>query len=80
MARTLVQELNDLHSDYVIAVNEAVADNDLTRVERLASDYDRDATLMVAEREGLTHLLPLVREKQQGGALRRLARLGRQAA
>ena len=80
MARTLVHELDALHNDYVIAVNQAVADNDLARVERLAGDYDRDATLLVAEREGLTHLLPLVREKQQGGALRRLARLGRQAA
>lgn len=80
MARTLVQELNDMHGEYVVAVNQAVADNDLSRVERLAADYDRDATLLVAEREGKTHLLPLVREKQQGGALRRLARMGRAGA
>jgi hypothetical protein len=80
MARTLVQELNDMHGEYVVAVNQAVADNDLNRVERLAADYDRDATFLVAEREGKTHLLPLVREKQQGGALRRLARIGRASA
>ena len=80
MARTLVQELDALHDNYVVAVNEAVADNDLVRVERLAADYDHDATHLVAEREGRTDLLPLARSRQQGSALRRLARRGRAAA
>jgi hypothetical protein len=80
MAHTLVEELDALHDDYVVAVNEAVAANDLARVERLAADYDHDATTLVAEREGRTHLLPLVRARQQRSALRRLARRGRAAA
>ncbi len=80
MASTLVEELDTLHDGYVVAVNEAVADNDLARVERLAAAYDHDATVLVAEREGRTHLVPLVRDRQQGSALRRLARRGRAAA
>lgn len=79
MTRTLVQELDAMHDQYVDAVNQAVADNDLARVERLAADYDRDATQLVAEREGRTDLLPLARERQRRMALRRLARRGRAA-
>lgn len=79
MTRTLVQELDAMHDQYVDAVNQAVADNDLVRVERLAADYDRDATQLVAEREGRTDLLPLARERQRLMALRRLARRGRAA-
>lgn len=75
MARTLVQELNELHAEYVVAVNQAVAADDLVRVERLAADYDREAIQLMAVAEGKTHMLPLpARATQGGGSLRRLAR------
>lgn len=56
----LIDELNELHASYVEAVNAAVAADDLERAERLAAAYDDDALRLVAEREGKTHLLPLI--------------------
>jgi hypothetical protein len=57
MAR-LVDEIDALHARYAEAVNLAVAEDDLARAEQLAADYDTEVTELVAEREGLTHLLP----------------------
>ena len=55
----LIDDLNVLHASYVAAINSAIESGDDTIVAELAADYDRDATFMVAEREGKTHLLPL---------------------
>lgn len=77
---SLVTELNALHAQYVVAVNEAVSADDLDRAEQLAEGYDQEATALVAEREGRTDLLPLVRQKHRGGALHVLARLTRRTA
>lgn len=74
MARTLLEELNDLHASYVEAVNLAVAEDNLARAEELAAGYDSAAILMVAEREGKTHLLPIRRPVSQDSHLRRLIR------
>ena len=76
MSRTLVEELDALHNDYVVAVNEAVADDDLVRVERLAADHDRAATALVARHEGTVHVLPATSNARRAG-LRRLTRRGR---
>lgn len=61
MFKSLVEELNDLHRAYVIAINEAVADGALAEAEQLAANYDRDAIELVADREGKQHLVHLVR-------------------
>ena len=55
----LVDELDVLHARYLTAVNSAVGQDDPGRAEELAADYDVEATTLVAEHEGLTHLLPL---------------------
>jgi hypothetical protein len=55
---TLVQDLDVLHASYVTAINTAIEDGRDEYVGELADSYDREATLMVAEREGKTHLLP----------------------
>lgn len=57
----LIDDLNALHARYVAAINSAVATGDQDLVDELASGYDTEATWMVAEREGKTHLLPLKR-------------------
>jgi hypothetical protein len=72
--RSLVQELNDLHASYVTLVNEAVADDDPARADRLAAEYDAEAIALIAEREGKTHLLPIRRPEQADTPLRRLVR------
>ncbi len=74
MTRTLLEELNDLHASYVDAVNAAVAEGDLPRAEELAAGYDTEAVQLVAEREGLTHLLPIRRPVHHESMLRRLVR------
>ena len=61
MSTRLIDDLNDLHSRYVRAINSAVEAGDQATVEELAAGYDTEATWMVAEREGKTHLLPLPR-------------------
>lgn len=57
---TLVQDLDVLHASYVDAINTAIESGHDDYVGELAASYDREATLMVAQREGKTHLLPLV--------------------
>ena len=52
LTRTLADDLHELHDCYVIAVNEAVAEDDMRRVTRLASDYDQRAMRLIADREG----------------------------
>jgi hypothetical protein len=74
MARTLLEELNDLHASYVEAVNHAVAEDDLARADELAHGYDSAAILLVAEREGKAHLLPIRRPVVRDSHLRRLIR------
>jgi hypothetical protein len=55
----LIDELNALHASYVDAINAAVAHDDLATAADLAAEYDRDAILLMAEREGRQDLLPL---------------------
>jgi hypothetical protein len=71
---TLLEELNDLHAGYVVAVNAAVEADDFTGAEELAAMYENEAILLMAEREGKTHLLPLRRQKSPDTALRRMIR------
>ncbi len=75
MTRTLIEELDALHATYVVAVNEAIEADDLTRAEALALAYEDDAIQLMAEREGLTHLLPLQRRRPADSRLRRIVRL-----
>jgi hypothetical protein len=49
MARS--HDLTALHDHYVAAVNRAVADGDLERVDRLAAEYDEEAAAIIAEHE-----------------------------
>lgn len=53
----LIDELNALHSSYVGALNTAVDAGQHVRADELAADYERDAILMMAEREGRHDLL-----------------------
>lgn len=71
---TLLEELNDLHARYVVAVNSAVETNDYARAEALAAMYEDDAIQLMAVREGKTHLLPLKRQKSPDTSLRRMIR------
>ena len=73
--RSLVQDLNDLHASFVSSINLAVDNNDLALADRLAAEYDTEAVKMIAEREGRTHMLPLVRRGEiTDTPLRRLVR------
>jgi hypothetical protein len=78
MAPTLRQELDQLHDEYVVAVNQAIADGAFDRAEELAAAYDNDAVELVADREGLTHLLPIRQPVRHGSVLRRLVQRHRQ--
>ena len=70
MTRTrLIDELDDLHASYVEAVNTAVAQGDLELADELAGRYDRDAIVLMAEREGRQDLLPLFGLSPDGGRL-----------
>ena len=60
-APRLIDDLNALHDRYVAAINTAVETGDQALIDELAAGYDTEATWMVAEREGKTHLLPLKR-------------------
>jgi hypothetical protein len=76
----MLQELDELHDFYAVAINTAIEDDDPRLAEQLAERYDTDAIQLIAEREGLTHLLPIRRPAQPDSALRRLvARLTRRA-
>ena len=70
----LVDQIDALHARYVGAVNIAVAGGDLARAEDLATAYDVEVTALVAEHEGLTHLLPLRRQGRPDSRVRVLLR------
>jgi hypothetical protein len=70
----LVDEIDAVHARYVDAVNVAVAADDLNRAEDLATAYDAEVTALIATREGLTHLLPLHRQRQPDSRLHALVR------
>ena len=69
----LIDELNELHDHYAGRIDEAVARDDVAAANDLAQSYEDDAIRLMAEREGLTHLLPLERQRPQS-ALRTLVR------
>ena len=71
----LIDELNQLHDHYASQVNEAVERDDIAAAEQLAQGYEDDAILLMAQREGLTHLLPLQRSSvRPESSLHRLVR------
>jgi hypothetical protein len=70
----LIDDLNVLHDRYVEAVNAAITADDLDRADRLAAEYDEEAIQLIAEREGLTHLLPIRRHHRADSGLRALIR------
>jgi hypothetical protein len=47
----LIDDLNVLHDGYVVAVNTAVAADDLDRANRLAAEYDEEANALIAARQ-----------------------------
>ena len=65
----LIEELNTLHESYVDAINNAITEGDVALATELAADYDRDALLLVADREGRQDLLPLFGLDRDGGRL-----------
>jgi len=69
MAR-LIDDLNSLHDRFIASVNTAVAEGDLVRADRLASEYDDEAIVMIALHEGRTDLLPLRRPAHADSGLR----------
>ena len=70
----LIDELNELHDSYASKVEAAIGRDDIDTAEQLAQSYEDDAIQLMAEREGLTHLLPLQRPVRQESSLHRLAR------
>ncbi|MFY9915825.1 MAG: hypothetical protein WAK18_14235 [Nocardioidaceae bacterium] len=70
----LLTSLDALHAGYVDRINRAVAVDHLQDADALAAAYDEDATRLVAEHDGLTHLLPLQRQIP-AMRLRRIERL-----
>ena len=70
----LIDELNELHDYYASKIEAAVGRDDLEVAEQLAQAYEDDAIMLMAEREGLTHLLPLQRPVAHESSLHRLAR------
>jgi hypothetical protein len=70
----LIDELNELHDDYARKIEAAVGRDDVEAAEQLAQGYEDDAIVLMAEREGLTHLLPLQRPATHESSLHRLAR------
>lgn len=63
----LIDELNALHTTYVQAINVAVEAGDLGLAAELAAEYDRDAILLMAEREGRQDLLAHFGLDRDGG-------------
>lgn len=63
----LIDELNALHTTYVQAINVAVEASDLGLAAELAAEYDRDAILLMAEREGRQDLLAHFGLDRDGG-------------
>jgi hypothetical protein len=70
----LIDELNELHDYYAIKIEAAVGRDEIDVAEQLAQGYEDDAIVLMAEREGLTHLLPLERAVAPESSLHRLAR------
>lgn len=70
----LIDELNELHDYYASKIEAAVGREEIEVAEQLAQAYEDDAIVLMAEREGLTHLLPLQRPVAQESSLHRLAR------
>lgn len=68
----LVDELNELHAHYLREIDLAVARDDLGLADRLAQAYEDEAIQLMAEREGLTSMLPLQVAGRGESALRRL--------
>jgi len=66
----LIDDLNTLHDGFVEAINVAVAEDDLERADRLAADYDQEAIMMIAVREGRTDLLPISRPQDEDSGVR----------
>ena len=77
----LIDELNELHAHYARMIEAAIAADDVASAEGYAQAYEDEAVRLMAEREGLTHLLPLPRFGTRPSALRtRVRRFGRRAA
>lgn len=78
----LIDELDELHTHYAGKVEEAVASDDLAAAQGFAQAYEDEAVQLMAERENLTHLLPLppfgTRESARRRVIRRLG-IGRAA-
>ncbi len=70
----LIDELNELHDYYARKIEAAIGRDDITAAESLAQGYEDDAVQLMAEREGLTHLLPLPPFGVRESSLRRLTR------
>ena len=70
----LIDELNELHDYYATKIEAAVGRDEIDVAEQLAQGYEDDAIVLMAEREGLTHLLPLQRTVAPESSLHRLAR------
>lgn len=77
MTTALADQLDALHTEYVIAVNEAVASDDLARVARLAREHDRAAKALVTRHDGTVRVLPRESRGSRRTGLRRLTRRGR---
>ena len=70
----LIDELNELHDTYATKVEAAIGRDDVATAEQLAQAYEDEAIQLMAEREGLTHLLPLQRTVRHESSLHRLVR------
>ena len=70
----LIDELNELHDFYAAKIEAAVTRDDLVLADQLAQNYEDDAVRLMAERENLTHLLPLRRLGSRESALRGVVR------
>ena len=75
----LIDELNELHDFYAAKIEAAVTRDDLVLADQLAQNYEDDAVRLMAERENLTHLLPLPRFGSRESALRGVVRRLRSA-
>jgi hypothetical protein len=77
----LIDELNELHAHYARMIEAAIAADDIASAEGYAQAYEDEAVQLMAEREGLSHLLPLPRFGTHESALRsRVRRLVHRAA
>lgn len=70
----LIDQLDELHAHYACRIDAAVAGDDIASAEAFAQAYEDEAVQLMAEREGLTHLLPLAPFGSRESALRRVVR------